>query len=37
MVSNCKDIVPKLITNKNQILEAYSDVFDSIAYFPGPP
>ena len=35
-VSNYKGIVPKLVTNKNEILEAYSDVFDGIGCFPGP-
>ena len=34
-VSNHKAIVPKLVTSKNQILEAYSDVFDGIGCFPG--
>ena len=28
-------MVPKLITSKDQILAAYSDVFDGIGYFPG--
>ena len=36
-VSNIKGIVPKLTTNKEQILTAYSDVFDGIGCFPGPP
>ena len=35
-VSNCKSMVPKLITSKDQILAAYSDVFDGIECFPGP-
>ena len=36
-VSYCKGIVPKLVTSRNEILEAYSNVFDSIGCFPGPP
>ena len=36
-VSNLKGIVPKLFTSKNEILDAYSDVFDGIGCFPGPP
>ena len=35
-VSNCKGMVPKLITSKEQILAAYSDVFHGIGCFPGP-
>ena len=35
--SNCKGIVPKLVTSKNEILEVYSNVFDGIGHFPGPP
>ena len=35
-VSNHKGIVPKLVTSKNEILEAYSNVFDGIGCFPGP-
>ena len=35
-VSNCKGIVPKLVTSKNEILDANSDVFDGIACFLGP-
>ena len=34
---NCKGIVPKLITSKNQIPKAYSDVFNGIGCIPGPP
>ena len=34
-VSNHKGIVPKLITSKDLILEAYPDVFDGIGCFPG--
>ena len=33
-VSNCKGMVSKLITSKEQILETYSDVFDGIGHFP---
>ena len=36
-VSNQTGIVPKLITSKDQILQAYSDVFDGIGCFPRPP
>ena len=36
-VSNCKGIVPKLVTSKNEILDAHSDVFDGIGCYPGPP
>ena len=36
-VSNCKGIVPKLVTSKNFILEGYSDVFNGIGCCPGAP
>ena len=36
-VSNQQGIVPKLITSKEQILQAYPDIFDGIGCFPGPP
>ena len=36
-VTNHKGMVPKLITIKDQILANYSDVFDGIGCFPGPP
>ena len=36
-VSNHKNIIPKLVTNKEPILATYSDVFDGIGCFPGPP
>ena len=36
-VSNRQGIVPKFITSKEQILQAYPDVFDGIGCFPGPP
>ena len=36
-VSNHKGMVSKLITSKEQILANYSDVFDGIGCFPGPP
>ena len=29
-------MIPKLVTSKEQILAAYSDVFDGIGCFPGP-
>ena len=36
-VSNCKGMVSKLITSKEQIIVTYADVFDGIGCFPGPP
>ena len=36
-VCNQKCIVPKLITSKELILQAYPDVYDGIGYFSGPP
>ena len=36
-VSNHKGMVSKLITSKEQILANYSDVFEGIGCFPGPP
>ena len=36
-VSNCKGMVSKLITSKEQILANYADVFDSIRCLPCPP
>ena len=36
-VSNHKGKVPKLIASKEQILANYSDEFDGIGCFPGPP
>ena len=36
-VSNCKGMVSNLITSKEQILANYSDVFDGIGCFTGPP
>ena len=36
-VSNHKGMVSKLITSKEQILGNYSDVFDGIGCFSGPP
>ena len=36
-MSNHKDKIPKLVTSKDKILVAYSDVFDGIGHFPGPP
>ena len=32
-----KYVVPKLVTNKEQILHKYPDVFEGIGRFPGPP
>ena len=37
IVSNQKGMVSKLVTNKDQILGAYSDVFDVIGCSPGLP
>ena len=36
-MSNQPSPIPKLITSKEWILQAYPDVFDGIGYFPGPP
>ena len=36
-VSNCKGMVFKLITSKEQIFANYSDLFDGIGCFPSPP
>ena len=36
-VSNLQGIVPKFITSKEQILQAYPDGFDGIGCFHGPP
>ena len=36
-MSNQQGLVYKLITSKDQFLQAYSDVFDGIGHFPGPP
>ena len=35
-MSNSKDKISKLVTNKDEILVASSDVFDGIGCFPGP-
>ena len=35
--SNQPVSVQKLITSKEQILQVYSEVFDGIGHFPGPP
>ena len=35
-MSNHKGKIPKLVASKDEILVAYSDVFDGIGYFPGP-
>ena len=32
-----QQVVLKLVTSKEQILQSYPDVFDGIGYFPGPP
>ena len=36
-VSNQQGTVHKLITSKDQTLQDYSDVFDGVGCFPGPP
>ena len=36
-VSVQKNVVPKLVTSKEQILHNYPDIFDWIGRFPGPP
>ena len=36
-VPNHRDMEPKLITSKDQLLTYYSDVFDGIGCFPDPP
>ena len=36
-VSNCKCMVLKVITSKEQILANYSDMFNGIGCFPGLP
>ena len=36
-VSPQKNVVPKLVTSKQQILHNYPDVFDGIGRLPGPP
>ena len=36
-MSNHKGKITKLVTSKNEILAAYSDVFDAIGCFSGPP
>ena len=36
-VSNQQGMVHKLITSKDNIFQAYSDVFDGIQCFPGSP
>ena len=35
--SNCKGMVSKLITSKEQIPVTYADIFDCIGCFPGSP
>ena len=36
-VPNAKQLVPKLVTRKEQILQSYPNAFDGIGCFPGPP
>ena len=36
-MSNQQGMVHKLNTSKDQILQAYPDVFDGIEHFPGCP
>ena len=35
-VPDAKQLVPKLVTSKEQILQSYPDVFEGIGHFPGP-
>ena len=35
--SDWQQLVPKLVTSKEQILQSYADVFEGIECFPGPP
>ena len=32
-----QQLVPKLVTSKELILQSYPDVFEGIGHFPGPP
>ena len=34
---DAKQLVPKLVTSKEHILQSYPNVFDGIGCFPGPP
>ena len=36
-VPDVKQLVPKLVKTKEQILQSYPDVFEGIQCFPGPP
>ena len=36
-MSNSKGKIPKFLTSKDEMLVAYSDVYDGIGHFPGPP
>ena len=36
-VPDAEQLVPKLVTSKEQILQRYPDVFEGIGCFPGPP
>ena len=36
-VSDQQQLVSRLVTSKEQILQSYPDVFDGIGCFPGPP
>ena len=36
-VPDAKQLVPKLVTSKEQILHSYPYVFEGIGCFPGPP
>ena len=36
-VPDTKQLVPELVTSKEQILQSYTDVFEDIGCFPDPP
>ena len=36
-ITKCKDKIPKLVTSKDEILVAYSDVFNGTGHFSSPP
>ena len=36
-VSDQQQLIPKLVTSKEKILQTYPDVFESIGCFSGPP
>ena len=36
-VPDVNQLVPKLVTSREQNLQSYQDVFEGIGWFPGPP